>query len=41
MKIVVIGGSGPIGRELVKRLRDDGHDPLGGISRLGQRHPHR
>jgi hypothetical protein len=28
MKIVVIGGSGPIGSKLVKKLREDGHDPL-------------
>src|ERR687895_2762209 len=28
MKIVVIGGSGLIGSKLVKRLREDGHDPL-------------
>ena len=28
MKIVVIGGSGLIGSKLVKKLREDGHDPL-------------
>jgi uncharacterized protein YbjT (DUF2867 family) len=28
MKIVVIGGSGLIGSRLVKKLRQDGHDPL-------------
>ena len=28
MKIVVIGGSGLIGSKLVKRLREDGHEPL-------------
>ena len=28
MKIVVIGGSGLIGSKLVKRLRQDGHNPL-------------
>ena len=28
MKIVVIGGSGLIGSKLVKKLSEDGHDPL-------------
>jgi uncharacterized protein YbjT (DUF2867 family) len=28
MKIVVIGGTGLIGSKLVKKLREDGHDPL-------------
>ena len=39
MKILVIGGSGLIGRKLVKRLRDDGHEavaasPSSGVNSL-------
>jgi uncharacterized protein YbjT (DUF2867 family) len=35
MKIVVIGGTGLIGSKLVKKLRSDGHDPLGASPEVG------
>ena len=39
MKIVVIGGRGLIGSKLVKKLREDGHDPLAADRRTTEPSP--
>ena len=40
MKIVVIGGSGLIGKKLVQNLRQQGHEVRGGITIIGCQRRH-
>ena len=41
MKIVVIGGSGLIGKKVVKNLRQQRPRGGGGVALLGRQHRHR
>ena len=40
MKIVVIGGSGLIGKKLVNNLRQQGHEVVAASPSSGVNHPH-